>query len=155
MFFIMIHISDLVDYPEGAKKLADLLIHCNLPEDKKLRDIVSSVQKHKHTQSCRKYGTNCRYGIPRLPTEETIIARPFHEMSDNEKQEILQGKSEDEFLKESTDYLTIAKEILDRKDLDVSKLTWETFFSMIGLPGSFEEQKKWYHRYLKVKQNIF
>ena len=73
-------------------------------------------------------------------------------MSDNEKQEILQGKSEEEFLKESTDYLTIAKEILDNKDIDVSKLTWEKFFSMIGLPGSFEDQRLWYHRYLKVKK---
>ena len=30
---------------------------------------------HHHTQTCRKKGTECRFGFPKLPPPETIIAK--------------------------------------------------------------------------------
>ena len=43
--------------------------------------IVSKVQIHHHTKSCRKYGTICRFSFPKFPTTETILAIPVDKLS--------------------------------------------------------------------------
>ena len=71
-------------------KTADKLISENLPDEKEkpLRPIVGEVQKHKHTKSCRKYNTPCRYGFPRLPSPETLIAKPLEITEEMTKEEV-------------------------------------------------------------------
>ena len=38
--------------------------------------IAQKVNQHHHTKTCRKYQTKCRFNIPKLPSYNTIIARP-------------------------------------------------------------------------------
>ena len=60
--------GDLMENEKVALELANELISCKLPnDDDELRNIVSEVQRHKHTKSCLKYDGICRYGFPRLP----------------------------------------------------------------------------------------
>ena len=41
--------------------------------------IAKEVNRHNHTKSCRKYGAHCRFNYPKLPSPETLIARPLTE----------------------------------------------------------------------------
>ena len=58
-----------------------------MPEDDiELKNIVSVVQRHKHTPSCLKYDGVCRYGFPRLPSPRTLLAEPIDpELDEKEK----------------------------------------------------------------------
>ena len=70
--------GNLIDYPEETVKLVDMVMSCSLSnESEKLNKIVSEVQIHHHTKSCRKYGTKCRFGFPKLPSKKTILAKPL------------------------------------------------------------------------------
>ena len=55
-------------------------ISCAIPdqeEDKELYDLVHSRQIHHHTRICKKNkNKSCRFGYPRPPSPETLIARP-------------------------------------------------------------------------------
>ena len=68
------------------------MISCEIPDEidernqddeskrygrKTLREIVTEVQIHHHTKSCKKYNGSCRYGFPRLPCKKTILAKPI------------------------------------------------------------------------------
>ena len=44
-----------------------------------VRDRVLEVQWHHHTKTCKKHGCICRFGIPRCPSEYTIIAQSIPE----------------------------------------------------------------------------
>nr|XP_034317094.1 uncharacterized protein LOC117686352 [Crassostrea gigas] len=62
----------------------DKYVSCAIPsdnEDVELKDIVLSVQQHskKHSKSCRKKGTECRFNFPRPPSEYTFINSPYEE----------------------------------------------------------------------------
>ncbi|XP_006824386.2 uncharacterized protein LOC100379079 [Saccoglossus kowalevskii] len=61
-------------------EFVDKYITCGIPSeesDDELFEIVNSVQKHsmRHSKSCRKQGTSCRFNFPRPPSKETFIAR--------------------------------------------------------------------------------
>ena len=60
-------------------------------KDKKLNDIVSETQMHKHTKkSCLKRGYGCRFNFPRPPSNRTMISRPINELypeEDNDGQQ--------------------------------------------------------------------
>ena len=70
---------------EGCEKCAELdvlawfvdrFITCTL-KDPSTRQVALQLQQHKHfPQSCRKRGTNCRYGAPWFPAIRTIIQVP-------------------------------------------------------------------------------
>ena len=49
-------------------------VHCNIPQDDGLAQLVSKVQKHKHSATCRRNG-HCRFHYPRPPSPVTVIAR--------------------------------------------------------------------------------
>ena len=49
---------------------------------KLIKERVEDVNTHHHTKTCRKHGPDCRFGIPRPPSEYTIIAQA---MSEDEK----------------------------------------------------------------------
>ena len=56
--------------------MVDRFITCTL-KDPSTRDIALKVQQHKHfPQSCKKRGTNCRFGAPWFPCMRTIIQVP-------------------------------------------------------------------------------
>ena len=109
--------GELSDHIKEAEVLADLLISCKLPTDKKFREVVKDLQTHSHRDSCLKRGNGCRYGYPKLPSDRTIIAQPFSKFSQSEKEIILQGESEENFLKRSTDALKKGKEALETADI--------------------------------------
>ena len=49
-------------------------------------EIAKVVNQHRHTKTCRKYQTVCRFKFPKLPSYKTIIARPpSKDMTDQEK----------------------------------------------------------------------
>lgn len=54
-------------------------ISCSLPdedEDQDMHDIVTALQTHKHSQTCKKKNTSCRFFFPRPLGPKTVIARP-------------------------------------------------------------------------------
>ncbi|XP_076849952.1 uncharacterized protein LOC143498932 [Brachyhypopomus gauderio] len=57
----------------------DHYVTCEMPseDDKEMHDIVSSVQQHskRHSKSCRKKKTTCRFNFPRPPSSRTFITR--------------------------------------------------------------------------------
>ena len=70
-----------VDSDEEVIKFIDSYISCILPseeEESELNDIISHVQVHsrKHSKSCKKKGTECRFHFPRLPSCRTFITKP-------------------------------------------------------------------------------
>ena len=76
---------------EKVTSLIDEWISCSLDTgDETLNELVKEVNVHKHTKSCKKYGTNCRFNFPRLPSDETLIASPPSEdLSEEERKEQL------------------------------------------------------------------
>ena len=74
---------------------------------KEVIDIVSKVNIHKDTKSCRKYQTECRFGFPRFPIWRTLISKPL-EMS-GDKGKALKAKYE-KILKD-------VKEVLSQKEV--------------------------------------
>ena len=112
--------GDLADYKETVA-LADLLINCKLPDDEKFRKIVKDVQTHSHRR-CKKKGGPCRFSYPKFPSKRTIIAKPFSKLSQSERELILEGESEEDFLQRSKTALTIGKKILEETE-DLSTLT--------------------------------
>ena len=78
----------LADYPHFIPTLANLTMSCSLPQDdEELREIAGKVQRHTHSKSCKKKGTNCRFGFPKLPVSETIIAEPLPDDMDQDVKE--------------------------------------------------------------------
>ena len=107
---------------EKVTALADYMISCKIPEhDESLKKIVQEVQTHRHTKSCQKYQTECRYNFDRYPSKHTIIARPLDETMDEEKKE--------EKYKKATEILTSARTIM--KENDMSKITFEEFIARL------------------------
>ena len=44
------------------------------------------MNQHKHTKACRKYSSECRFSFPKFPVWKTLIARPWSEISDKDKE---------------------------------------------------------------------
>ena len=77
---------------EDLIKLVESLVSVELPDDNEdLLNIVGTVQKHKHTKSCLKYNGRCRYGFPKLPSEETILAKPLVEPDMEKRKEKIEA----------------------------------------------------------------
>ena len=70
-----------VDKDENVVQFIDKYISCEKPtekEDPELHEIVSHVQSHskKHSKSCKKKGTTCRFNFPRPISKRTFITKP-------------------------------------------------------------------------------
>ena len=103
--------GNLIDNPEKATELADMLISCSIHSgDEKLDSVVKQVQKHNHSKSCTKYGTSCRFGFPRLPAKKTMIAKPLPS-----KMKSKERKAKEEKAKSIVEK---AKELLESPSLD-------------------------------------
>lgn len=60
-------------------RFVDKHISCSLPdesEDKDLHELVTSLQSHRHSQTCKKKSTACIFFFPRPISPKTLIARP-------------------------------------------------------------------------------
>ena len=62
-----------VDTDEDVCTFIDQYVKCNIP-DEELAQLVSKVQKHGHSATCRRDG-KCHFHYPRPPSPETVIAR--------------------------------------------------------------------------------
>ena len=63
---------------QEVPKLIDKWITCSLDTgDLVLNKLVSEVNTHRHTKSCRRSNLACRFNFPRLPSKKTLIARPI------------------------------------------------------------------------------
>ena len=114
----------LADYPHFIPKLADLTMSCSLPQgDAELINIAGKVQRHTHSKSCKKKGTNCRFGFPKLPISRTILAKPLPDEMDKDQKE--------DILKKAKVCLTKAVEILEDPAMD-DEMSYEDFLQMLG-----------------------
>ena len=138
--------GDLLDNIKEAVKLADDLISCRLPniEEKPLYDIVNEVQRHKHTKSCLKYNGNCRYGFPKLPSPETLVAQPIDTLYP-EKDEKWKTKMKERAL----EVLGAARKLLDDPNFD-ENMTLDDFYKAI--PCANKTNKKEYLDLLKITE---
>ncbi|XP_071958642.1 uncharacterized protein [Antedon mediterranea] len=75
--------APVFDEDEDKKVIdfVDKYISCAVPcqiVDPEMNEIVTSVQIHskRHSKSCKKKGTNCRFNFPRQPSERTFVMRP-------------------------------------------------------------------------------
>ena len=86
----------------------DSFITCST--DNEVRGIVTEVQYHKHSKSCRKHGNFCRFGYPRYPSDETIVAQPL------DKTKFPSEKALKDELKRLREILSKVKEVLESYD---------------------------------------
>ena len=73
----------------------------------KVSEIAKTVNIHKHTRACRKYGTSCRFGFSKLPSWKTLIARPL----------LLPPAELKEKIENYEKVLRIVKELIDDEDV--------------------------------------
>ena len=77
------HVKDAprvdIDSDDACTAFVDKYISCSLPDKGKqpeLNALVSKLQTHHHTSTCRKQkGVTCRFHAPWPPTEQTLISR--------------------------------------------------------------------------------
>ncbi|KAI4899975.1 hypothetical protein NFI96_003455, partial [Prochilodus magdalenae] len=85
----------------------DRFVTCEMPseDDTEIYEIVSGVQRHskRHSKSCKKRGTPCRFNFPRPPSSRTFITRRKTET----------GK--DDGNGESPEHSIIVHDIIDRE----------------------------------------
>ena len=68
--------------------------------------IARDVNMHHHTHTCRKYNNECRFGFPKLPSPETLIAQPVKGDTETRKR----------ILKKCHQTISKVKEVLDDKE---------------------------------------
>ena len=91
------------EYETGkVTELIDKHISCKLPEDQELLKLVQDLQTHKCSKTCKKKGPKCRFGFPRMPSFETLIAEPVDKSNENDVEEFNIGKA---ILKKVTDHI--------------------------------------------------
>ena len=96
------------DEHKVASLFIDSFITCST--DNEVRDIVSEVQYHHHTKSCRKHGNFCRFGYPKFPSDETIVAQPL------DRNKFPSEKALKDEQKRLREVLTQVKEVLEYYD---------------------------------------
>ena len=77
-----------------------------------LANLAEEVQQHRHTRTCRKYDTNCRFHKPTFPMKTTNVFSPYFTPENGD-----QGSEE----KRKPEILTKVKELLDDKEV-ISKI---------------------------------
>ena len=124
--------DDKERFAEKLAKLAHSIMSCKIPEEVEdddeqnmLRDFVLEVQQHKHTGTCRKKKTICRFDFPKPVSEKTILAIPIDERYPN-----LLEKEKKEKLKKYEGILLKAKEVLSDENLDAN-MTYDQFYQKV------------------------
>ena len=107
-------------------KFIDTIISCSTNTGDTILDkIVTEVQIHHHTKSCRRGNKNhCRFGYPKPPSEMTIIAKPLpDDMEKEEKRKKLQMYR---------DIMNLVKRALESADLDENQ-DLDSFLEMLKI----------------------
>ena len=83
------------EYKTDDKEFLNMIsthVSCQLPEDEVLRRTVEELQTHKCTNTCTKKGPECRFGFPRLPSNETLIALPVDKSDEDAMERFKSGR---------------------------------------------------------------
>ena len=83
-------------------------------EDLELHKLVTTVQQHHHSTTCRKKGTLCRVSVPKLPSNETLIAR---KLDIEDPAELLKQKNHNARI------ISKISEVLMKQDMSFSTVT--------------------------------
>ena len=76
-----------VDSDQEVCNFIERYVHCNIPQEEGVAQLVSKVQKHRHSATCRRNG-QCRFHYPRPPSPVTLVAREINpEMCSSEEAE--------------------------------------------------------------------
>lgn len=73
-----------MDSDDDIAAFIERYIHCDIPEDEELAELVCRVQKHRHSATCRRHG-HCRFHYPRPPSPLTVIARESNLSEDSDE----------------------------------------------------------------------
>ena len=92
--------------------------------------IAKEVNKHHHTQTCRKYNNECRFGFEKLPSPETLVAQPVKGDPETKKK----------ILKKCHQTITKVKEVLSDKE-KIEKIM-KKFDKDKELPGEEYKMKR-------------
>lgn len=128
-------------------KFIDSFVSCSTKIES-CSNIVKEVQIHHHSKSCKKFGSECRFGFPKLPSEKTIIAQPFElvdegeDIDDNHDTE----KKKEEIVSKYKNIVKTVKAALLELDPD-TKMTIPEFLSELEIG---EED---YYRAISVSVN--
>ena len=94
-----------IDPDEDVCKFIDEYISCSIPnEECKLKELVLTLQKHKHSTYCERSG-RCRFSFPHPPSASTIIA--------------IQGDTDDD-IKQASKHLLKVRKFLIEEDINVT-----------------------------------
>uniref|UniRef100_A0AAX7UK93 ATP-dependent DNA helicase n=1 Tax=Astatotilapia calliptera TaxID=8154 RepID=A0AAX7UK93_ASTCA len=149
---------------EEVIQFIDEYVTCELPsQDETLLDIVSSVQQHskRHSKTCKKKNTVCRFNFPRPPSSRTFICRRKSDVSE-QKCKCQVDKREDDLQqcacesqrqqdsikmrrKQASDILTTIKKALSDESRSFESV--EHLFQSLGMnQATFEEAYKCFSR---------
>lgn len=116
----------------------DKYITCKIPSNDELEEIVNSVQRHskRHSKTCRKKGTTCRFNFPRLPSQRTFISRCAKDKKHNlnDFASLASMKVTDN---QAQDVFNRLKEVLTT---DIVSLSTEQLFERIGISQGLMEK---------------
>nr|XP_022331917.1 uncharacterized protein LOC111129740 [Crassostrea virginica] len=138
---------------DGEKAVCDFIdkyVSCAVPsenEDAEFRSSVLAVQQHskKHSKSCRKKGSECRFNFPRPPSVNTFINSPHEEEISENSSEIIDLKQKELLAKQIL--LSVWNEV---QDLDESRTTQDIFSDINLTQEEYEEA----HKRLAKKKSI-
>ena len=101
-----------------------------------LHSLVTTVQRHSHTQTYRKKGTSCRFHYPKLPADKTLIAKS----TDEEKEPV-------KVAEQNAKYIDILKKMHDTlSDQSATQKSLRDILSQAVI--SYED----YHSALKISK---
>ena len=83
-FHIALHVKDAPQFGKNTEKeitdFVDQHISVRIPsesEDEDMHDLVTQLQMHSHSQTCRKKkNASCRFFFPKPPSPKTLLAHP-------------------------------------------------------------------------------
>ncbi|XP_030828689.1 uncharacterized protein LOC100890415 [Strongylocentrotus purpuratus] len=85
------------DTEENVTEFIDQYVTCELPsddDDELMHTLVSTLQRHSHSASCRKTGKSCRFHYPRPMASKTVVADTPSDEDPKEKQRIVKSSTE-------------------------------------------------------------
>lgn len=97
-FHLATHILDAPRLDEASNEevvqFVDKYVSCCLPDEETQNDLyklVTELNTHKHTKTCKKHGSECRFSFPRPLSPATLIARP-QQIDENDRMTVAHAK---------------------------------------------------------------
>ena len=95
--------------------------------NEELNQLVREVNCHHHTDSCKKYDGNCRYGFPRFPSDKTMFAISPSLLDEEEEEE------RKDTIKKAKNLLAKVKEKLEIITEEEEKLSVRAFLDKLDI----------------------